>query len=57
MNKRRDEDYLDIHLTAEQIAEIECRLSDEGPYASEDEVRIVFERLTKKPRMVPRRKR
>lgn len=35
-----------ISLTAEQIAEIERRLSDDEPYASDDEVRAVFRRLT-----------
>ena len=44
------QDYLnqeDVELTPEQIAEIERRLSDEEPYASEEEVRAVFDRLTK----------
>jgi hypothetical protein len=37
----------DIHLTAEQIAEVERGLSDSEPYASDAEVRAVFQRLTK----------
>jgi len=43
-------DYLDqgeIHLTTEQIAEIERRLSDDEPFASDEEVRATFDRLTK----------
>ena len=43
-------DYLDqgeIHLTTEQIAEIESRLSDDEPFASDEEVRATFDRLTK----------
>jgi hypothetical protein len=37
----------DISLTPEQIAEIERRLSDDEPYATEGEVRETFARLTK----------
>jgi hypothetical protein len=37
----------DIHLTPEQIAEIERRLSDDEPYASDEDVRSVIDRLTK----------
>jgi hypothetical protein len=37
----------DVDLTPEQIAEIERRMSDDGPYASDEEVRSVFARLTK----------
>jgi hypothetical protein len=36
-------DQEDIYLTPEQIAEIERGLSDEEPYASEAEVRAVFQ--------------
>jgi len=42
-----DQDSSDIHLTPEQIAEIERRLSDDEPFASDAEVRSTFERLTK----------
>jgi len=38
---------MDIHLTPEQIAEIERRLSDDEPYASDEDVRSVLDRLTK----------
>lgn len=37
----------DIQLTPEQIAEIERRLSDDEPFATDEEVREVFARLTK----------
>jgi len=37
----------DIVLTAEQITEIELSLRDEEPFASEAEVKAVFDRLTK----------
>jgi putative addiction module component (TIGR02574 family) len=37
----------DAYLTPEQIAEIERRMSDDEPYATEEEVRAVFDRLTK----------
>jgi hypothetical protein len=40
-------DQEDTFLTPEQIAEIERSLSDEEPYASEAEVRDVFQRATK----------
>jgi hypothetical protein len=36
----------DIPLTAEQIAEIERRMSDEEPFATDKEVRSMFARLT-----------
>lgn len=42
-----DQEESDIHLTAEQIAEIERGLADSDPYASDAEVRTVFQRLTK----------
>ena len=41
-----DQEQAGVSLTAEQIAEIERRLSDDEPYASDDEVRAVFQRLT-----------
>jgi len=37
----------DIKLTVEQALEIERGLSDEEPFASADEVSMVFKRLTK----------
>ena len=37
----------DTRLTPEQIAEIEKRVADDGPYATEEEVRATFARLTK----------
>jgi hypothetical protein len=37
----------DIWLSPEQVAEIERRLSDRQPYASDDDVRETFARLTK----------
>jgi len=40
-------DQEDVHLTPEQIAEIERGLSDDEPYASDAEVRAVFQRFTK----------
>jgi hypothetical protein len=40
-------DASDVHLTPEQIAEIERRLSDEEPFATDEEVRSTFARLTK----------
>jgi hypothetical protein len=36
----------DIQLTPEQIAEIERRMSDEEPFATDEEVRSTFARLT-----------
>lgn len=42
-----DEDASSIQLTSEQIAEIERRLGDNEPYATEAEVRATFDRLTK----------
>jgi hypothetical protein len=41
------DEHSNVHLTPEQIAEIERRLSDDEPYASDEEVRAVFDRLTK----------
>lgn len=37
----------DIWLSPEQVAEIERRLADKKPYATEDEVRATFDRLTR----------
>jgi hypothetical protein len=37
----------DMQLTPEQIAEIERRLSDDEPYATGEEVRDLYARLTK----------
>jgi hypothetical protein len=42
-----DAQNTDIHLTPEQIAEIERRMADDGPYATDAEVRDAFTRLTK----------
>jgi hypothetical protein len=36
----------DIQLTPEQIAEIERRMSDKEPFATDEEVRSTFARLT-----------
>jgi hypothetical protein len=36
----------DFQLTPEQIAEIERRMSDEEPFATDEEVRSMFARLT-----------
>jgi hypothetical protein len=41
-----DQEQSDVVLTPEQIAEIERRLSDDEPYATDEEVRAVFRRLT-----------
>ena len=37
----------EIVLTSDQVAEIEQALRDDEPYASESDVRAVFDRLTK----------
>jgi len=42
-----EQELSDIELTPEQIAEIERRLSDDEPFASDAEVRATFERLTR----------
>jgi hypothetical protein len=42
-----DQGETDFGLTPEQISEIERRLSADEPYATDDEVRAVFDRLTK----------
>jgi hypothetical protein len=36
----------DVQLTPEQIAEIERRMSDNEPFATDEEVRSTFARLT-----------
>ena len=42
-----EQDWSNISLTPEQIAEIERSLANSEPYASDAEVRAVFQRLTK----------
>ena len=42
-----DQENPELDLSPEQIAEIERRMSDDGPYTTDDEVRAVFARLTK----------
>jgi len=42
-----EQDTLNIQLTSEQVAEVERSLADSEPYASEAEVKAVFQRLTK----------
>jgi hypothetical protein len=42
-----DAQKADAWLSPEQIAEIERRVAEDGPYATEDEVRETFARLTK----------
>jgi hypothetical protein len=37
----------DVYLTPEQIAEIERRMADEQIYATDEEVRAFFDRLTR----------
>jgi recombinational DNA repair protein RecR len=37
----------DMQLTPEQIAEIQRRLSDDEPYATSEEVRDLYARLTR----------
>jgi hypothetical protein len=41
-----DQQNSDLYLSPEQIAEVERRLDDDGPYATDEEVRFVFDRLT-----------
>jgi hypothetical protein len=41
-----DQQNPDLYLSPEQIAEIERRMADDGPYASDEEVRETFDRLT-----------
>jgi plasmid stability protein len=42
-----DDQDSDFGLSPEQIAEIERRMADDGPYATDEEVRELFARLTK----------
>ena len=42
-----DQQKSDIRLTPEQVAEIERRLGDDEPFASDWEVRDLYARLTK----------
>jgi hypothetical protein len=42
-----DEDVSNLSLTPEQISEIERRLGNDEPFATEAEVRETFDRLTK----------
>jgi plasmid stability protein len=42
-----DEQDYDLGLSPEQIAEIERRAADDGPYATDEEVQDVFARLTR----------
>jgi aryl-alcohol dehydrogenase-like predicted oxidoreductase len=42
-----DQQNPDLYLSPEQIEEIERRMADDGPYATDEEVRSVFARLTK----------
>jgi hypothetical protein len=41
------QDLSDVDLSPEQIAEIERRLADDEPFASDSEVRATFDRLTR----------
>ena len=41
------DEHPDLFLSPEQIAEIERRAADDGPYATDEEVREVFARLAK----------
>jgi len=42
-----DQQNPDLYLSPEQIAEIERCMSDDEPFATSEEVRSVFARLTK----------
>jgi hypothetical protein len=42
-----DQQNPDLYLSPEQIAEIERCVADDGPYATDEEVRSVFARLKK----------
>jgi hypothetical protein len=42
-----EQKHADVYLSPEQIAEIERGLSEDEPYADDEEVRKVFDRLTK----------
>jgi hypothetical protein len=41
-----DQQNPDLYLSTEQIAEVERCAAEEGPYATDEEVRAVFVRLT-----------
>jgi hypothetical protein len=47
VNEYPDRHVISIHLTPEQIAEIKRRMSDREPFATDEEVRRTFARLTK----------
>ena len=47
VNEYLHKDVIGIHLTREQIADIERRMSDREPFATDEEVRRTFARLTK----------
>ncbi len=47
VNEYLHKHVISIHLTPEQIAEIRRRMSDREPFATEEEVRGTFARLTK----------
>jgi hypothetical protein len=42
-----DQQSSEVRLTQEQVAEIERRLGDDEPYASDQEVRDLYARLTR----------
>jgi hypothetical protein len=46
MNRKPDDEEQEVQLTWMQIAEIERRLGDDEPFATETEVRATFHRLT-----------
>ena len=48
-----DQQNADLYLSPEQIAEIERRMSDDEPFATDEEVRSVFARLTGAGRQRP----
>jgi hypothetical protein len=41
-----DQQNPDLYLSPEQMAEIDRRMEDDGPYAADDRVRSVLDRLT-----------
>jgi hypothetical protein len=47
VNEYPDRHVISIYLTPEQIAEIKRRMSDREPFATDEEVRRTFARLTK----------
>ena len=42
-----DQENPELYLSPEQIAEIERCMSDDEPFATDEEARAVFDRLTK----------